>query len=174
MSDTRGGRDTRQCLCCAEARYAGTWPSSVCFYLFEATAPAKSYPGSPTGLPTLSVGHSGRTRHAPTGWRDASRRAAIRAMIPWAQPRARLIPARDDDLDDCTQVLCKFQSLAAVFRVAWARRAQILNCTAKKTGDDFFETYRACVLTLHNAPEWPLLCPAVRPMSLYIVPSLIY
>lgn len=48
--------------------------------------------------------------------------------------------------------------LAAVFReVTWARRAQILNRTAKKTGDEFFETYRACVLTLRNAPEWPLL-----------------
>ena len=43
-----------------------------------------------------------------------------------------------------------------VFReVTRARRAQILNRTAKKTGDEFFETYRACVLTLRNAPEWP-------------------
>ena len=24
---------------------------------------------------------------------------------------------------------------------------------AKKTGDEFFENYRACVLTLRNAPE---------------------
>ncbi len=33
----------------------------------------------------------------------------------------------------------------------------ILNRTAKKEGDDFLEMYRACVLTLRNAPEWPLL-----------------
>ena len=42
-----------------------------------------------------------------------------------------------------------------------ARRAQILNCTAKKTVDEFFETYRArrraCCLTLRNSLEWLLL-----------------
>ena len=35
-----------------------------------------------------------------------------------------------------------------------------MNRTAKrpkKTGNEFFETYCSCVLTLHNAPEWPLL-----------------
>ena len=32
-----------------------------------------------------------------------------------------------------------------------------MNRTAKTTGDDFFETHRACVLTLRNAQEWPLL-----------------
>ena len=48
--------------------------------------------------------------------------------------------------------------LTAVFReVTWARWAQILNLTAKKTSDKFFEVYRARVLTLRNAPEWPLL-----------------
>ena len=30
-----------------------------------------------------------------------------------------------------------------------------MNSTAKETGHEFFETYRACVLTLRNAPEWP-------------------
>ncbi len=49
--------------------------------------------------------------------------------------------------------------LAAVFgEITWDQRSQILNRTAKKKeGDSFFETYRACVLTLRNAPEWPLL-----------------
>ena len=32
-----------------------------------------------------------------------------------------------------------------------------MNCTAKKTGDDFFMTYHACVPTLCNGPGWPLL-----------------
>jgi hypothetical protein len=27
----------------------------------------------------------------------------------------------------------------------------------KERGDQFFETYRACVLTLRNAQEWPAL-----------------
>jgi hypothetical protein len=27
----------------------------------------------------------------------------------------------------------------------------------KEQGDQFFKTYRACVLTLRNAPEWPAL-----------------
>ena len=48
--------------------------------------------------------------------------------------------------------------LQAVFaEVTWERRSQILTRTAKKEGDNFFEMYRACVLTLRNAPEWPLL-----------------
>ena len=48
--------------------------------------------------------------------------------------------------------------LSAVFQeVTWTRRAQILNRTSKKASDDFFITYKACVLTLRNAPEWPLL-----------------
>lgn len=48
--------------------------------------------------------------------------------------------------------------LAAVFsEVTWARRAQILTRKTNKAGDEFFETYRACVLTLRNAPGWPLL-----------------
>jgi hypothetical protein len=51
------------------------------------------------------------------------------------------------------------QYLAAVFgEITWDQRSQILNrTTKKKEGDSFFETYRACVLTLRNAPEWPLL-----------------
>jgi hypothetical protein len=28
---------------------------------------------------------------------------------------------------------------------------------SEKKSNDFFETYRACVLTLRNAPEWPIL-----------------
>ena len=50
--------------------------------------------------------------------------------------------------------------LQAAFKfaeVTWERRSQILTRTAKKEGDNFFEMYRACVLTLRNAPEWPLL-----------------
>ena len=43
--------------------------------------------------------------------------------------------------------------LAAVFsEVTWTRRAKILNRTAKKTGDEFFKTYRACVLTVPLQP----------------------
>ena len=37
------------------------------------------------------------------------------------------------------------------------RRARILEPKRKEQGDQFFETYRACVLTLRNAPEWPAL-----------------
>jgi hypothetical protein len=45
------------------------------------------------------------------------------------------------------------QYLAAVFgEITWDQRSQILNCTTKKK-----EAYRVCVLTLRNAPEWPLL-----------------
>lgn len=48
--------------------------------------------------------------------------------------------------------------LTAVFaRVTWARRTQILKGRPKSNNNEFFETYRACVLTLRNAPEWPLL-----------------
>jgi hypothetical protein len=48
--------------------------------------------------------------------------------------------------------------LAAVFeRVTWARRTRILTGGPKGNDHEFFETYRACVLTLRNAPEWPLL-----------------
>ncbi len=50
--------------------------------------------------------------------------------------------------------------LQAVFcEITWGRRSQIrvVNHTAKMAGHEFFEMYRACVLTLRNAPEWPLL-----------------
>ncbi len=48
--------------------------------------------------------------------------------------------------------------LQAVFgEITWGRRAKILNRTAKKEDDDFFKMYCACVITLRNAPEWPLL-----------------
>ena len=47
--------------------------------------------------------------------------------------------------------------LLAVFEeVKWERRSQILSVIRKESGG-FFEKYRACVLTLRNAPEWPLL-----------------
>ena len=49
----------------------------------------------------------------------------------------------------------------AVFQeVLWQRRSQILYPSQnrrQKDGKQFFETYRACVLTLRNAPEWPIL-----------------
>jgi hypothetical protein len=46
--------------------------------------------------------------------------------------------------------------LRAVFQeVTWQRRAQVLQ--RKRKSSSFLETYRACVLTLRNAPEWPLL-----------------
>ena len=48
--------------------------------------------------------------------------------------------------------------LRTVFQeVTWARRSQILNRSNQTRCNDFFETYRACVLTLRNAPEWPSL-----------------
>jgi hypothetical protein len=49
--------------------------------------------------------------------------------------------------------------LAAVFgEITTDQRPQILNCTTKtKESCTFFETYRACVLTLQNVPEWPLM-----------------
>jgi hypothetical protein len=48
--------------------------------------------------------------------------------------------------------------LQAVFKeITWERTSQILNRTTRKEGDNFFEMYRACVLTLRNAPEWTLL-----------------
>jgi len=48
--------------------------------------------------------------------------------------------------------------LRAVFReVTWGRRARMLEPKRKERGTQFFETYRACVLTLRNAPEWPAL-----------------
>ena len=40
--------------------------------------------------------------------------------------------------------------------VTWARRAEAIKEKRRK-GDDFFKTYRACVLTLRNAPEWPFM-----------------
>ena len=39
--------------------------------------------------------------------------------------------------------------------VAWSRRAVAMESRSKS--DDFFKTYRACVLTLRNAPEWPFM-----------------
>ena len=48
--------------------------------------------------------------------------------------------------------------LRAVFReVTWGRRARMLEPKRKERGSQFFETYRACVLTVRNAPEWPAL-----------------
>jgi hypothetical protein len=48
--------------------------------------------------------------------------------------------------------------LRTVFQeVTWARRSQLLAQSRQKKCDEFFETYRACILTLRNAPEWPAL-----------------
>lgn len=48
--------------------------------------------------------------------------------------------------------------LREVFQeVTWARRSELLSRDRKEICDEFFETYRACVLTLRNAPEWPRL-----------------
>ena len=48
--------------------------------------------------------------------------------------------------------------LRTVFQeVTWARRSQILTRSNQRRCNEFFETYRACVLTLRNAPEWPKL-----------------
>jgi hypothetical protein len=48
--------------------------------------------------------------------------------------------------------------LRAVFReITSGRRARILEPKQKERNSHFFETYRACVLTLRNAPEWPAL-----------------
>jgi hypothetical protein len=43
--------------------------------------------------------------------------------------------------------------------VLWERRSQVLYPSQdhSRTGEHFFKTTRACVLTLRNAPEWPLL-----------------
>ncbi len=47
--------------------------------------------------------------------------------------------------------------LRTVFlEVTWERRSQIL-ARSKTKNSEFFETYRARVLTLRNAPEWPQL-----------------
>ena len=48
--------------------------------------------------------------------------------------------------------------LQAVFReVTWSKRSAILSGARRANCDEFFKTYRACVLTLRNAPEWPML-----------------
>ena len=48
--------------------------------------------------------------------------------------------------------------LRTVFQeVTWERRSRVLEQKRDKRGSQFFETYRACVLTLRNAPGWPLL-----------------
>jgi hypothetical protein len=48
--------------------------------------------------------------------------------------------------------------LRTVFHeVTWARRSELLTKNRQAKGNEFFETYRACVLTLRNAPEWPML-----------------
>ena len=41
--------------------------------------------------------------------------------------------------------------------VTWARRSELLSRRRQEKCNKFFETYRACVLTLRNAPEWPML-----------------
>ena len=48
--------------------------------------------------------------------------------------------------------------LRAVFQeVTWSRRSEVLTKLRQHKGNEFFKTYRACVLTLRNAPEWPML-----------------
>ncbi len=48
--------------------------------------------------------------------------------------------------------------LRAVFReITWGLRARMLEPKRKEQGNQCFETYRACVLTLRNALEWPAL-----------------
>jgi len=48
--------------------------------------------------------------------------------------------------------------LRTVFQeVTWARRSLLLARSRQDKCDEFFKTYRACVLTLRNAPEWPAL-----------------
>ena len=48
--------------------------------------------------------------------------------------------------------------LGRVFQeITWDRRSEALTLRRQEKGDGFFETYRACVLTLRNAPEWPQL-----------------
>lgn len=48
--------------------------------------------------------------------------------------------------------------LRTVFEeVTWARRSELITRSRKEPCDEFFKTYRACVLTLRNAPEFPRL-----------------
>ena len=48
--------------------------------------------------------------------------------------------------------------LRTVFQeVTWPRRSELLKGSRQKKSIEFFDTYRACVLTLRNAPEWPSL-----------------
>jgi len=48
--------------------------------------------------------------------------------------------------------------LRTVFQeITWAHRYLVLNRNRQVKCDEFFKTYRACVLTLRNAPEWPAL-----------------
>ena len=50
------------------------------------------------------------------------------------------------------------EHLAAVFKeITWARRDGILKPRRKKKDKEFFDTYRACIITIRSAPEWPLL-----------------
>ncbi len=48
--------------------------------------------------------------------------------------------------------------LRTVFQeITWSRRSELLARSRKEPCDEFFKTFRACVLTLRNAPEWPML-----------------
>ncbi len=48
--------------------------------------------------------------------------------------------------------------LRTVFQeVTWELRSRVLEPKRDTRGSQLFETYRACVLTLRYAPEWPLL-----------------
>ena len=39
--------------------------------------------------------------------------------------------------------------------VTWAQRSEILSRNLLKSCNEFFETYKACLITVCNAPEWP-------------------
>jgi hypothetical protein len=45
----------------------------------------------------------------------------------------------------------------SVRRGYMGRRSELITRSRKEPCDEFFKTYRACVLTLRNAPEFPRL-----------------
>jgi hypothetical protein len=46
---------------------------------------------------------------------------------------------------------------AVLQEVTWARRSELLAKNRQRKCQEFFETYRACILSFRNAPEWPML-----------------
>jgi hypothetical protein len=48
--------------------------------------------------------------------------------------------------------------LREVFQeITWSKRSELLSRNRQEKSNEFFTTFRACVLTLRNAPEWPML-----------------